>query len=54
MTYIGAMLSPRVTFGALACGVLMCLFVVSAVALVLVLVRRNRPDGGDRSDSPAD
>jgi hypothetical protein len=36
---------PAVTVGALGCAVLACLFVVSAVVLVIVLVRRNRKGG---------
>lgn len=36
---------PAVTVGALGCSVLVCLFVVSAVVLVIVLVRRNRKGG---------
>ena len=31
--------------GALGCAALVCLFVISAVALIVVLRRRNRRDG---------
>ena len=33
---------PEITFGVLGCAALVCLFVVSAVVLVIVLIRRNR------------
>ena len=33
---------PTVSLSALACATLACLFVISAIALVVVLVRRNR------------
>jgi uncharacterized membrane protein len=36
---------PVVSVTALGCAVLGCLFVVSAVILVIVLVRRNRKGG---------
>jgi uncharacterized membrane protein len=36
---------PVVSVGALGCLALACLFVVSAVVLVIVLVRRNRKGG---------
>jgi hypothetical protein len=36
---------PVVSVGALGCAALACLFVVSAVILVIVLVRRSRKGG---------
>jgi hypothetical protein len=36
---------PTVTLGTLACAGLACLFVVSAIILTIVLVRRSRKGG---------
>ena len=33
---------PTVSVGVLGCAALACLFVVSAIVLVVVLIRRNR------------
>ena len=36
---------PTVSVGVLGCAALACLFVISAVILVIVLVRRNKRSG---------
>ena len=33
---------PTVSLGVLGCAALVCLFVVSAIVLAIVLIRRNR------------
>lgn len=42
MSLADAAPQPEVALGALGCAALVCLFAVSAVALVIVLRRRNR------------
>ena len=40
-------LDPVLALSTLGCAALACLFVVSAVVLMVILVRRNRKAGGD-------
>jgi putative exporter of polyketide antibiotics len=35
---------PTMTLGMLGCSALACLLIISTIALVIVLVRRNRKD----------
>jgi hypothetical protein len=42
MNYADAAPPPEFALGAVGCAALACLFVVSAIVLIVVLVRRNR------------